>query len=1509
LIIDFLITVMAKNIKKSIKYFIIIIGVLIMIPAVLYPLLQISAIQTYLVNRITSHISKGLNSSITIGKIDYRFFNKLALYDILIKDQHNDTLLYTSEIVAGIRRFDIEKNIIKLGKVSIIKPVIGLITDSAGVMNLDYILKQLSNPEDTTKAKPLTLMADEIDLNDARFSLIDHSATKGKSITDFTNLRVTDINTIIEDLKIRNDTTSFTIYNLAFRESAGFNLKRMSTSVTIAPKSILLGSLFLSTDSSIINFSKVELKTDSAGSFKHFTTDVRLNVELDKSLISFSDLGYFLPFAEGIKESAWFSGKFLGTVSELRGRDILFSYGNNTSLDCDFDLSGLPNIDNTFIYIGVNSLRTNATDIQKIRINGKNVLDLPDAAYKLGTISFNGSFTGFTTDFVTYGELSTDQGRVRTDLSLRPEKSKRYTVKGTLLGSEINLGALTDNPDLFGKISFNTSVDGYAYSLKKFSANLTGRLDSLEFKRYTYRNVALNGIFTEKTWDGSINISDKNIRMDLLGMFDFSSKLPEFDFTLNLAHANLFNLNLDKSDSTSAASMLMTANFKGNNIDNLDGEIKLLNSNFVKYGNNLELYDFSVKTFRDNDNVKILRLRTDYVDADIKGNYNFAALGKLVKSTVSVLLPPGSRTMVQKSDLKKNNFTFDVKFKNTNNLNNFFRTGVLLADKSYIRGNVAQDTIMNIEVRSKSLNLKNNLFTDLAIDCRITGPSLVFDLRTSSLNLLMQSELKDFTVDFRTRPDSYIFTVDWDNKEKVLNRGNFTTRGRLVPNPTKKGSSVLVVTIDSSEIYARNNLWKIGNSTIKVDSNAVDIDRFYIRNKDNYYLVDGSVSENPSDTLRLEFKGIDISPLNYLGNQEATNNPDKTQYDIKGELNGKILLSNIYKDLLMETNLRINNFSILSDEFGTMSVASELDNAAKILNIKASNNLNGAKMIDINGYYDPSSKVANLTGVADKLTIGFLNPLLNTFASGISGTASGKVNLSLNRGNIYLTGAVFAENAKLKIDYLQAKFKLNDSVRFDRKGILFANVNGSDDKGNPVIVNGRVDHKSFGDFTVDLTINTRDALVLNTKPKDNDLFYGTAYATGVTTIKSNNDVLSFDISGRTGKNTKFFMPLNTSLSVSEYSFITFANTKVKKTGEKEQDEKNARPVSSSTGLDLNFDLEITPEAEAQLIFDSKVGDIMKGHGSGNLNITYDPKGNFKITGDYIVEDGDYLFTLGNILNKSFSVENGGKIMFNGDINNAEIDMKAIYKLKASLFPILQDENYKDRVPVECQLNLSGNLWNPVVGFNIYLPTADEKTRTYVRNAISTEEELSRQFLYLLVMNSFYADPSMGVASTAGSPSGTSAMAVTTFEMLSNQLSNWLSQISNDFDIGVVYRPGTGSKEMNPQEVQVALSTQILNDKVVINGNFDVPLAGSSSSSSTNNTNQITGDFDAEVKLTNKLNFKVFNRYNNPYTGKGVDYTQGIGIFFKQDFDKLSDLFRKKVKGGQKSVNKVPPKKK
>jgi hypothetical protein len=332
-------------------------------------------------------------------------------------------------------------------------------------------------------------------------------------------------------------------------------------------------------------------------------------------------------------------------------------------------------------------------------------------------------------------------------------------------------------------------------------------------------------------------------------------------------------------------------------------------------------------------------------------------------------------------------------------------------------------------------------------------------------------------------------------------------------------------------------------------------------------------------------------------------------------------------------------------------------------------------------------------------------------------------------------------------------------------------------------------------------------------------------------------------------------------------------------------------------MEINFDLEVTPEAEVQLIFDSKAGDVMKGTGKGNLNISLDKKGELKIYGDYFVEDGDYLFTLKNIFNKKFVVQNGGKISFNGDVKDADIDIKAVYKLKASLYEIMPgmfpESKLKEKIPVECNLYLSGNLFNPAVVFDIYLPTADEETRAYLKSMIKSDEEMSRQFIFLLVMNSFYADPSAGTAlSTANISSAT--VGVTTFEMLSNQVSNWLSQISNDIDIGVNYRPGSTAIP-NSQEVQVALSTQLLNDKVKINGNFDY--GGSQSASPTpSGNNSLSGAFDVEVNITDKILFKVFNRSNdNFYINNGVQYTQGVGLFFRQDFNKFRDLFKKPEK--------------
>jgi hypothetical protein len=1404
-------------------------------------------------------------------------------------------------MTVGIRRMDFKNRSFRLGKVNLLKPVIALITDSSGMMNLTWYLNKMKNPNDTTKQVGIRFSVDQIDILDARFSIINKSAARGTTKIDFNNLHLSGINTIIEDLKILNDTTIFNIYNLGFKESSGFSVKKLSSYVMLAQQNIFLKKAFVNCDSSIINISKFSMTGDSANSFDNFTEKVKLDILMEKSLINTSDLKYFLPLGDSLNESVWLSGKIMGTISELRGRNIKLSYRNFTSLDCDFDFSGLPKIESAYLYIGVNSLKTNSKDFEKINIPGKGPLVIPEAVQKLGNISFNGSFTGFTTDFVTYGEIRTSLGNLRTDISLRPGESKKYMVKGLIKGSNINIGELSDNPELLGKLSMQADIDGYAYSFEKFAGNLTGRIDSVEINKYIYRNIALNGSYTDKTWDGSINIVDENIKLDLLGLLNFNKTLPEFDFTLNIADANLYKLNFDKIDTTSTVTMLLTSNFRGNSIDNLDGEIKLLNSKFRKYNDSLEISDLSIRTYKENDK-PVLSLHTDFLDAEIRGYYNFAGLGGLVKTTLASLMPSQFLIKGKQDDSRKNKFNFEINFKNTDKINAFFKTGVLIADKSYIKGTIFTDSIINIRGKSNLLTFKNNEFKDISFNADISGSELTLGINSSSFNLLGQSDFKDFTIGLKTVPDNFTFKVNWDNKDTILNQGSFIARGTVEKNVQGKRFAILKVDIDSSHVYTDNSLWKLSNSSIIIDSNSININKLFITSNERSYMVNGSVSENPSDTLNLEFKGIDLMPLNYLLNRNKNNDTDIVPLDFKGNLNGKILISNVYKNLLLEGNIKIDDFSVLGSKFGVISVKSVLDNSRKVVQIEASNNLNNVKMFDITGYYDPATNKLDLSARAAKLPIGFLNPLLKAFASDISGSASGKLRLSGETNNLFLTGVAKAENASVKINFLQTKYTMNDSIRFDKEGIKFNNVRINDVEGNAATLSGAVYHNSFRDYAADLTVNitSKGFLVLNTQPKDNQIFYGTAYVTGVAKIKSDQNSLSFDISAKTAKSaktrksSKLMIPISKGLSVSEFSYISFSDST---NGMNEiQGNISILPVASTSqiGMDLNMNLEVTPDAEIQIIFDSKAGDVMKGHGSSeNLHVTLNKKGDFAILGDYLIEDGVYNFTLGPIINKPFSVENGGKITFNGDLSDAEIDLKASYlNLKASLASVLDDQSMTERVRVEPQLNLSGKLFTPVIGFDIYLPDADEETRTRLRNAISTQEELTRQVSALLLINNFISN---GNNSVSTATSASSAVAATSLEMISNQVSNMLSQLSKNVDIGLNIRPG--SNAISPQEAQLALSTQLLNNKVVLNGNFDVRGTGNATTSQLpGNTNQLTGDFNAEIKLTEKLRFKVFNRFNDTYYTSGLSpYTQGVGIFYNQDFNKFSDLFRKKIK--------------
>lgn len=1438
--------------------------------------LRTSKTQTWLFERFASGFSEKNNIELSAEKIRFTLFNKIEITNLLIRDNTGDTLLYSSMVRAGIKKIKRKERYIGLGRVDLDRPVIKLRPDTSDILNLQNFAMLLINPDTAKRNKDLRIR--QLNINNGRLSY--NSGNKPDTVPGFDpeNINLNGLSLSIDNLNRHYSDIDLVVSELSFLTTKGFEVKNLFSEVHIEEGRYRLIDPTIRTTNSFINSDTIGIDFLNKGKDFKFTRDAKLKLIMQSSQISLSDIAHFLQALEGFNRNILFSGNISGTVEEMNGRDITLSYSDSTMLSCDFDLSGLPDIDNTFMFIRVGSLTTTAREIAGFELPGKGRLNPGEEFKRLGAISFSGNFTGFTTDFVTYGTINTSLGSVSTDILFRPDTSNTFFYKGTLKAQSIQLGRILNREDMLGQVSAGLTIEGSSRSFRNFRAEVETLIESIEFNDYIYRDIMISGLLSEKIWDGSVSSDTENLKMDMLGRIDLTGKLPELDFSLNLLEAKLHELNIDTSGSISSLSMLLTANLKGNNTDNIQGEIRLLNSRLKRDGEQFDLYDCSINAFDIDSTNRGISLRTDYVDADIKGKYDLGSIISDLKITGSGILPSFIKSHKQQLS-GKNIFDYNVNFKNTDRINEFFETGFMISPGFSIEGNIYPGREIYLEAGGNYLTYNTSSLTEPYLSCTTADSVMKFHLQSERLSLFNRLNIKKLDIGSDAFSDTFKISIGWDNEGSSKNYGNISATGSFKEfsrNPR------LDLKILPGNIFINDNQWQIFGSSFIVDSSAITANSFLLSRNDEFFMIDGKISENPEDSLHISFNELNLTGLNKLKRIQTRENEKKTDFKVGGLLSGDILITDIFDNIMFEADVSAGGFNINDHQYGKVNLSSEWDNRKNKAHLSLNNNLDGKNTFTIDGNYDPELKQTRLSAEVDEMPLDILNVFLKSFASDIEGTGSGKVKISSNNGDVSIMGSVLAEQSAMTIDYLQSKFRFSDSIRFDDNKLVFDQIEVRDNKNNNAVVNGYVSHTNFKQWLVDLRINANNIMAFDTRAMDNSIFYGTAYASGVITIEGPGQNLDFNISARTENNTRMYIPLNSGEEVSDYSFISFKKPN-KDTTVTIPLVLPLRAQNTEKAISLNFELDVTPEAEVQLVFDSRTGDVLRARGSGTLNMALDTDNNFSIFGDYVIEDGDYQLTLGNIFNKRFVVEEGGTISWNGDIKDANIDIRAIYSLKASLEDLLQDESYKERIPVECHLNMSGKLADPIIGFDIYLPTADETTRTYLKDAIGSEEEVSKQFLYLLVMNSFY--PAVSGSSINTGSAGASAMGVTTTEMLSNQLSNWLSQISNDFDIGFSYRPGN---EITSQEVEVALSTQLLNDRVVINGNFDV--GGEQTSSS---TNEISGDFDVEVKLTEKVRFRFFNRSNDNMMYETAPYTQGFGLFFRESFNSFGDLFRKK----------------
>ena len=1127
---------MAK-IKKIYKYTFILLFLIIVLPSIAFFTLKIPSVQTYLGGKFMSRISEKIKGEIEFSHIHFYYFNRVSVRDLLIRDFSSDTLIYSPRVNAGIRRIKKKERLLRLGRINVEEPVIKLKPDSAGELNILYYLDFII-PEDTAK-RNRELSISQIRISDGTFSYTDGSQpSKGSGIIDVNNISLQDLDITIDKLEKLWKNVDLSLSELSFTTDEGFELVNMFTQVDIGSDHFYLIDPTIRTPNSFINSDILGIDFKPGTDKFSFVRDGNLRLKINSSLVDLSDPGYFLKELAGFKEEIAFSGDLRGTISELKGRNLRLSLDDTTKLALDFDMSGLPEVDNTFMFIDIEEFKSHTSKIEEINIPGKGYIDLGEEGGRLGNISFTGNFTGFLTDFVTYGKFRSDLGNISTDIKFKPDKKNSFVYTGSMDIEGADIGKLTGLHEIFGKASASFEIDGYSESFNKFRAKLKGTVDSLDFNNYIYRNIEVDGLFTENTFDGSVNSNTDKLNMNLLGRFDFSDTIPELDFSLNLLNADLYALNIDPNDSTSNLSMLLTANIIGNNINNMSGELRILNSRIRKFGEELELYDVGLRASEENQ-VYRLDLRTDIIDAELYGDYNISTIVKGIKNIAYRLAPSLAKNNTALSDKLQQRFTYSIDFKNNDRVNEFFRTGFQIAPGTRITGELLPDKRLTINASGDYLVYDNNSLIDYSLTAEAKDSISELQLYSSKVNLVNRIDIDSLDFRISTIPDNIDLTIAWNNESSLNKGGEIAMHGEFMN--VRNGKLAFTGFVLPTTIDIRDNKWNICSSVFEIDSTAIRIDNLLVNHNNDYFRINGKISEDMLDTLYMDFNNLDLSALNHIKKQDASTKEDKIDFKIAGNIGGSILLTDFYKNPMFESNLTIGSFKTNEHEHGDVTLISQWDNMSKVADILIFNSINGAQTFGINGYYDPTNSDLNLLTEVTNMPLDILNLVLFSFASGVKGYGTGSVIISGNPAGPLINGKVMAADASMVVDYLQTRFSFSDSIILKDQSYVFDSIEIRDDRGNLAMLNGAVSHNAFKDFDVDIKIDAQNMRVLDTRQKDNDIFYGTAFASGTINIDGDKQGLDLDISARTERNTRIFIPLNSSEEVSDYSFISFTD--------------------------------------------------------------------------------------------------------------------------------------------------------------------------------------------------------------------------------------------------------------------------------------------------------------------------------------------------------------------------------
>ncbi len=1440
-------------------------------------ILSIPAVQTRMAKYATDSINEEFGTNISIDRVSLSLFNlNTGIKGIYVEDYRKDTLVYIEKLTTSILNLrNMSNGKMEFGDIAIDGLFFNLKTyEGENDTNLDVFVAKLDDGQPRAPGTPPFFMAsDEIEVADGKFILTDENLETPETL-HFTQLEI-----MTKDFQILGPDVTLKIDELALQAKRGIHLQKLSTDFKYTKQQMRFDALEIQTNESrikgnlVFNYNRED--------FSEFIDRVQIDANFEESTVALNEINTFYD-EFGQDKVVSFSSTVSGVLNQLKTQD-LFVQTENTGIHGDFDFDNLFSEEAPFVMrADIDNLTSSYYQLRSLLPNilGKNI---PSSFQKLGQFTIRGDAEVTETAFDVKINLNTAIGSSYTDLQMTNIQTiDDASYIGFISLIDFDLGNFVDDENL-GLTSLDVNVEGKGFIAEYLNTEVIGEIYKLEYNDYEYNNLRVSGVLKEQLFDGSLVSNDENIKFNFKGLADFGDDQNKFNFIASVDHADLKRLNFI-NDSVSIFKGDLNMDIEGNTLDNILGQIRFSNTTYQNKNHTYYFEDFAVSSTFDQDTVRTIEINSpDIITGYARGKFKVRELGRLVQNSVGSIYTNYKPHEI--SDGQELSFNFKI----YNKIVDIFFPEVTFDPNTFIRGDIiADEGDFKLTFKSPSISAYGNNLDN--IELKIDNKNPLFNTFVSVEDMsTIYYDIKDFNMINTTLKDTLFFRTEFKGGS------GFDDSYNLNFYHTFNKENKSVIGLKKSDVNFKGNKWilnKEGNEKNKVILNrtldSIRIEDVVMDNNNREQIrLRGELADSTYKDLDLQFKIVSLGKIT----------PAIDSLKLDGQVDG--FLNILQKDgkYLPTSSLNVKDFSVNDLRLGDLEVGIFGNNDLTQFGVSTWLNDNGIEKLSVNGKVINRNNKQELDLVANftNMNLEPFSPLGEGVISNIRGRVNGNAKIVGDASNPSINGTLSLNDAGMGIPYLNVDYDFApfSRVRLFDQTFYFENVGLSDVAENTTAtLDGTINHTAFGDWSLDLDVDTNNDrfLILNTEFEEEALYYGTGFINGTGSIYGPTDALTIAVDASTARGTSLKIPLSDVTSVGDYSFINF----IEKGGS--ESFKEERVLQDYQGLEMAFDLAVTPDAEVEIVVDRNTGSSLKGTGEGILLIEINTNGKFNMYGEFVAVTGEYNFKYGGVIDKKFKVRPGGTILWERDPLAAQLNLEAVYSLNANPAPLLDNPGYTGRIPTEVVVRLDGELESPNINFGIDFPGTNSVVQSELEYRLQDPTVLERNAFFLLAQGTFVNDQT-----------GINQQAVTgnLIQTASGLLNQILASNNDKFNLGVSYEQGLLDPNADIQtenRIGVTVSTQI-SDRVLVNGRVGVPVGGVSET-------VVAGDVEVQVLLNEEgtLSAKIFNRENQiqQFLAERQGYTQGVGLSYQVDFNSFKELMQKVFKKKEKKIAPAPP---